>query len=244
MDGSEEAGRISRLCAALGRITASLEPGTVLTEVVEGARALTGAGYAVHVTGEPEETARLVRTTKPHLVLLDLVLPGCDGIELMRETPELSGLPVIFISGYGREETVVRALEAGAADYIVKPFSAAELTARVGAALRSRDGTEPFALGDLAIDYDKRLVTVAGRPVELTATEYELLRALSVNAGRVVTHEALLRRVWSRREDASVQAVRNFVKKLRRKLGDDPAGPAFIHNVRGVGYTMPKPGEG
>ena len=205
--------------------------------------ALTGAGYTVHVTGEPDETARLVRTTKPHLVLLDLVLPGRDGVELMRETPELSGLPVIFISGYGREETVVRALEAGAADYVVKPFSAAELTARVGAALRSREGAEPFVLGDLAIDYNKRLVTVAGRPVELTATEYELLRALSVNAGRVVTHDALLRRVWGRREDAGVQAVRNFVKKLRRKLGDDPARPAFIHNVRGVGYRMPRPDE-
>ena len=108
------------------------------------------------------------------------------------------------------------------------------------------DGLGPFSLAgaERAIDYERRLVSVGGRPVELTATEYELLRALSVNAGRVVTHDALLRRMWSRREDASVQAVRNFVKKLRRKLGDDPAQPTFIHNVRGVGNTMPKHGEG
>ena len=111
--------------------------------------ALTGAGYAALVTGEVEEAERLVWTKRPDLVLLDLMLPGRDGVEFMRETPALSEVPVIFISGYGREETVVRALEAGAADYIVKPFSSAELTARVGAALRSTQGAEPFALGDL-----------------------------------------------------------------------------------------------
>ena len=171
------------------------------------------------------------------------MLPGRDGIEFMRETPELADLPVIFISGYGREETVVRALEAGAADYIVKPFSAAELTARVRAALRRTDEAEPFVLGELAIHYDQRLVSIGGRPVELTATEYELLRVLSLNAGRVTSFDSLLRKVWARREDADVQSVRNFVKKLRRKLGDDPASPAWILNVRGVGYKMPKPGE-
>ncbi|MYA97648.1 MAG: response regulator, partial [Nitrospinae bacterium] len=205
--------------------------------------ALTAAGYAALVTGEADEAARLVRTERPDLVLLDLMLPGRDGVEFMRETPELSDLPVIIISGYGREETIVRALEAGAADYVVKPFSAAELTARVGAALRHREGAEPFALGDLAIDYERREVTVGGRPVELTATEYELLRVLSVNAGRVMSTDALLRRVWARREDATVQEVRNFVKKLRRKLGDEAASPSFIRNVRGVGYKMPAPGE-
>ncbi len=196
------------------------------------------------VTGEVDEAAHLVRTERPHLVLLDLMLPGRDGMEFMRETPKLADMPVIFISGYGREETIVRALEAGAADYIVKPFSAAELTARVGAALRSREGAEPFTLGELAIDYERLEVTIGGSALELTATEYELLRVLSVNAGRVMTTDALLRRVWAQREDAGVQAVRNFVKKLRRKLGDDPVSPSFILNVRGVGYKMPAPGEG
>ena len=203
--------------------------------------ALTAAGYAAQVTGEPDEVANLVRTTKPHLILLDLVLPGTDGIELMRSVPELADLPVVFISGYGRDENIVRALEAGATDYIVKPFSAAELTARVRAALRLREGAAPFVLGELTIDYAHRRATVAGRALELTVTEYELLRALSLNAGRIVTYESLLRLVWRKSPGADVQRVRNFVKKLRRKLGDDAARPVWILNERGVGYRMPRP---
>ena len=203
--------------------------------------ALTAAGYVPHVTGEPGEAVRLLRTVEPHLVLLDLMLPGRDGIELMQDVPELAELPVIFISGYGRDETIARALEAGAADYIVKPFSATELTARIGAALRRRDGAEPFVLGELAIDHAERRVTVAGRVVELTPTEYRLLRVLSLNAGRLTTYESLLRQVWSERGIADVQAVRNFVKKLRGKLGDDSTSPSYIVNVRGLGYRMPGP---
>ena len=204
--------------------------------------ALAAAGYAPHLTGEPGEAARLVRTVQPRLVLLDLMLPGRDGIALMQDLPELAGVPVIFISGYGRDATVARALDAGAADYIVKPFSATELVARVGAALRRHDAAGPFVLGDLAIDHAEHRVTVAGRAVALTPTEYGLLRALSLNAGRVTTYDALLRQVWGDREDADVAAVRNFVKKLRAKLGDDPAAPAWIVNVRGRGYRMPGPG--
>ena len=204
---------------------------------------LTEAGYSPLVTGDHGELAEIVRTEKPVLVLLDLMLPGTDGIELMQTVPELADLPVIFISGYGRDETVARALEAGAADYIVKPFSPTELTARIRAVLRRRAEPEPFVLGDLAIDYDRRRVSVAGRPVELTATEYELLRVLSLNAGRVSTHEALLRQVWTGRTNGDPKAVRAYVKRLRRKLGDDAADPAWIFNVRGVGYRMPRPGE-
>ena len=205
--------------------------------------ALAAAGYAPLVTGEPQEVSRLVRTRKPRLVLLDLMLPGTDGIELMKSVSELADLPVIFISGYGRDETIARALEAGAADYIVKPFSPTELTARVGAALRRRAEPEPFVIGELAIDYTDRRVTVAGRPVELTLTEYELLRVLSLNAGRVTPYDSLLRQVWGDRDTADVQRVRNFAKKLRRKLGDDPARPAWIFNVRGLGYRMARPDE-
>ncbi len=204
---------------------------------------LAGAGYSPVVTGEHHEIGRIVRNEQPALVLLDLVLPGVDGIELMKIRPELSRQPVIFISGYGRDETVARALEAGAADYIVKPFSPTELVARVRAALRRRADPEPFVLGDLAIDYDQRLVTVAGRAVELTQTEYELLRALSLEAGKVVPYETLLYQVWSERRYASWKVVRAFVKQLRAKLGDDAADPTWIFNVRGVGYRMPRPGE-
>ena len=205
--------------------------------------ALTKAGYAALVTGEHEDLARIIRTEKPSLVLLDVLLPGTDGIALMENITELADLPVVYISGYGRDENIARALEAGAADYIVKPFSAAELTARVGAALRRVARPEPFALGELAIHYEARRVTVAGREVELTATEYELLRVLSLNAGRVVTYAALTRRVWSGRATGTDDLVRNFVKKLRAKLGEDAENPTWIFNVRGVGYRMPHPKE-
>ena len=204
--------------------------------------ALAAAGYAPVVTGDPQDVEGLVRTKKPALVLLDLVLPGTDGIALVEGLPALADLPVIFISAYGRDETVARALEAGAADYIVKPFSPTELTARVRAALRRRSGPEPFVLGELSIDYGRRRVSVAGRPVRLTATEYELLRLLSVNAGRVATYDALLRQVWGEKDTGDPEPVRNFVRKLRRKLGDDAAGPRYILNERGVGYRMPEPG--
>ena len=193
--------------------------------------------------GEVVSAFHVIHTEKPRLVLLDLVLPGGDGIELMGRIPELSDLPVIFISAYGRDETVAKALEAGAADYIVKPFSPTELVARVRAALRRHEEPEPFVLGELAIDYDRRRVTVAGAAVDLTPTEYELLRVLSLNAGRVVTYDTLLRRVWSGRGSAEGNLVRIFVRNLRRKLGDDAANPAWIFNQRGVGYRMAEPGE-
>ena len=206
---------------------------------------LAEAGYAPLVTGDPGAVARLIRAEKPRLVLLDLMLPGTDGIELMQSVPELSDLPVIFISGYGRDETIARALEAGAEDYVVKPFSPTELTARIRAALRRRSNPVPFVLGELAIDYDRRRVTVAGRPVTLTPTEYELLRALAQGAGRILTHEDLLRKVWAGRGHGKVKPkiVRAYVKRLRQRLGDDAARPAWIVNERGVGYRMPRPGE-
>ncbi len=144
---------------------------------------------------------------------------------------------------YGRDETVARALEAGAEDYIVKPFSPTEFTARVGVAFRKRLEPGPFVLGNLSIDHARRRVTVGGVPVRLTATEYELLRVLSVNAGHVTTYEALLRRVWGGRGYARPQLVRAFVKKPRTKLGDDSTDPTYIFNERGVGYRMPKPGK-
>ena len=145
---------------------------------------LADAGYAPLVTGDHGGLAQIIRAEKPRLVLLDLMLPGTDGIELMQTVPELADMPVIFISGYGRDETIVRALEAGADDYIVKPFSPTELTARIRAVLRRRSNPVPFVLGKIAIDYDRRRVTVAGRPVTLTATEYELLRVFRrVSAG-------------------------------------------------------------
>ena len=205
--------------------------------------ALAESEYHPLVTGDPQELPGLIRSERPRLVLLDLILPGADGIELMKRVPELADLPVIFISGYGRDETIARALEAGAADYIVKPFSPMELTARVRAALRRQAAPEPYLLGDLAIHYEERRVNVAGQTVQLTATEYELLRVLSFNAGRVATYESLRRQVWGGRHYGDTDLVRTFVKKLRRKLGDNAASPAYIVNERGVGYRMARPGQ-
>ena len=202
------------------------------------------AGYSPLMTGNPAKVSRLIQTKKPRLVLLDLVLPGTDGIELMERLPELADLPVIFISGYGQDETIVRALEAGAADYIVKPFSPTELVARVQAALRRRDQPpEPFRLGDLAIHYEAHQVTFAGHPVRLTAIEYELLRVLSVNAGRVMTYASLLRQVWGLEDHSDYRPVRTLVKTLRRKLGDKARRPNYIFTVRQVGYRMPQPSD-
>ncbi len=204
--------------------------------------ALASEGYVPLVTGDPREVPNLIRTAKPRLVLLDLMLPGTDGIELMERLPEMAGLPVIFISGYGRDETIARALDTGATDYIVKPFSPTELAARVRAALRKQYAPpEPFRLGDLSIDFEQRRVMVAGRAVKLTATEYDLLRVLSVNAGRVTTFDSLLRHVWGDRQSGDVLLLRTYVKKLRRKLGDDAASPTYIFNERQVGYRMPRP---
>ncbi len=206
--------------------------------------ALDRAGWTVLGTSDPAELGSLIEAERPDLVLLDLVLAGTDGIELMQRIPEIAERPVIFISGYGNDETIARALDLGAADYIVKPFSPTELVARIRAALRRWEGPEAFVLGELRVRYEQRRVTVAGRPVELTATEYELLRVLSQNAGRVLSYDRLRRTVWGRSGARNRGEVRTYVKKLRHKLGDDAASPAYILTARGVGYRMPEPESG
>ena len=208
--------------------------------------ALAGAGYAPIVTADPQEAASLVEANDPHLVLLDLMLPGTDGIELMGDILDMADVPVIFLSAYGQEETIARAFENGADDYVVKPFSPTELVARIKAALRKREAPEwaepskPYVFGDLTIDYAERRVTLAGRPVQLTAIEYGLLFELSANAGRVLTYDRLLQRVWGLRRSGDSRRVRTAAKQLRRKLGDDANNPTFILNEPRVGYRMAK----
>ena len=210
--------------------------------------ALTEGGYAPVVTADPEAVGRLIKEERPQLVLLDLMLPGTDGIALMERVPGLAEVPVIFLSGYGRDQVVARALEAGAEDYIVKPFSPTELVARIETVLRRRTPTgppgplEPFSLGELTIDYARRRVTAAGRPAQLTDTEYRLLVELSVNAGATLTYDQLLQRVWGPGRSVSVGQVRTVVKNLRRKLGDDADSPIYVFTDERVGYRMP-PGE-
>ena len=201
------------------------------------------AGYTPILTGEPEEALRLVEEEQPQLVLLDLVLPGVDGIDLMKEMLELTDVPVIFLSAYGREELVAKAFDMGAVDYVVKPFSSTELTARVRAALRRRpafEPSEPYVLGDLTIDYALRRVTLAGSPVQLVAMEYRMLTELSANAGRVLTYEQLLERIWGEKSSGDLRPMRAVVSKLRRKLRDDASQPAYIFTEPHVGYRMPR----
>ena len=206
--------------------------------------ALSGAGYVPVVTADPDAVGRLMEEEKPHLVLLDLMLPGTDGIELMERVPELARVPVIFLSAYGRDQIVARALEAGADDYVVKPFSPTELVARIQAVLRRRTATEwaepsePYALGELTVNYAERRVSLAGRPVQLTDIEYRLLVELTVNAGRVLTHDQLLQRVWGLTNSGGSGPVRTVVKTLRRKLGDEADSPTYIFNEPRIGYRM------
>ena len=211
--------------------------------------ALTRAGYAPIVTGDPEEVSRLMREEAPQLVLLDLVLPGSDGIELMQQVREIADVPVIFLSAYGQDEVIARAFDLGAADYVVKPFSPTELAARIRAALRKRaapelaEPSQPYVRGDLTIDYRQRRVTLAGRAVALTIIEYRMLVELSANAGRPLTHEHLLQRVWGPDKGQDSAPVRNIVRRLRHKLGDDPGHPGYIFAEPSVGYRMEQ-GEG
>ncbi len=171
------------------------------------------------------------------------MLPGMDGIELMKDILNAADVPVIFLSVYGREELIAKAFDTGAADYVVKPFSQTELAARIRAALRRRAAAEPsqpYVLGDLTVDYAARRVTLAGRPVRLTPIEWRVLAALSANAGRVLTYERLLGRVWGEKNDGDVRPMRTILGKLRRKLGDDAADPAYIFTETRVGYRMPE----
>ena len=205
--------------------------------------ALSGAGFSPIVTGDPEEAIRLMEEEGPHLVLVDLMLPGTDGVELMQEMLKTAEVPVIFLSAYGRDEFIAGALDKGAVDYVVKPYSPTELAARVRAALRRRAASEPpepYVHGELTIDYAERRVTLGGRPVPLVAMEYRMLAELSANAGRVVTYEQLLERVWGRKGRGDVRPMRTIVNKLRRKLGEDGDSPVYILTEPRVGYRMPR----
>ena len=206
-----------------------------LVEAAVAARGFSGPTGRCRAHAAGGYGAGSIRTERPELVLLDLMLPGTGGSELKAEVPELSDPPVIFLSGYGRDESIARAFEAGAADYVIRPFSPTELSARVGTALRACAGAAPCVLGALAIDYERRRVTVDGHAVALTATEYEILRILSVNAGRVVTSESLRRQAWDGRARSPPPSACAFVRQLHAKLGDDAARPARIFAGRGVG---------
>ena len=205
------------------------------------------AGYTSITTSDPEDAMHLARTEKPDLVLLSRTLDVAEGVGLIRRVLEVSDIPVIILSDHDEDEFITRAFEAGAEDYIVKPFSPKELAARVRAVLskratmvRTKTG-ESFVLGELAIDYVRTSVSLGGRAVQLTPTEYKLLCEFSMNAGRLLTYDHLLRRVWGIDTPSDTQVVRTFVKNLRHKLGDKARSPTYILTVPATGYRMPGP---
>ncbi len=203
---------------------------------------LSKAGYSPVVTGDPGEVLSLIAETSPHVVLLDLMLPGSDGVELMQDIHAAHDTPVIFLSAYDQDELIAKAFENGAVDYIVKPFSPTELAARVNAALRKKtESPNSFKNGDLVINYAERSIAVAGRHVELTPNEYGLLVELATNLGSALTHEQLLLRVWGSAESGDPRPLRTTVKNLRHKLGDKVGKTRFIVTVPRVGYRMPRP---
>jgi DNA-binding response OmpR family regulator len=210
-------------------------------------RTLDSAGYEAIVTGDPSQVAGLVEVEEPDLILLDLIIPGTSGFDLLRRIREFSNAPVIIVTASEREEDTVQALKMGADDYVIKPFSQTELFARIEAVLRRRVSPDllgeraPFALGELSINLAERRVEVEGRPVSLSATEYKLLYELATNAGRLLTHDQLLNLVWGPEYEGQTGLLRSFVNLLRRKLGDDAKHPRFIFTERGVGYRMPRP---
>ena len=206
------------------------------------------AGFDPFLTGDPEALGSLIAEHRPHLVLLDLVLPESDGMELMERLPELQERPVIFLSAYGGDERVARALELGADDYIVKPFSPTELIARIRTVLRrtaaGQIGPAPptgeYRCAGLVIDYAEQEASLDGRPLTLTYLEQRLLVELSKQAGEVLSHAQLLPRVWGPAHSGRTGAVRTLVKQLRRKLGDEAESPTYIFNVPRLGYRMPE----
>ena len=205
------------------------------------------SGYTPMGTSDPDEAVHLVKAENPHLVLLDFRPSAANGIELMKRVLQAADAPVIVLLDYDESDFIPQILEAGAEEYVFKPLSANRLTARIEASLgqwtppvRARS-EKSFVLGDLAIDYMKHSVTLAGRPVQLTPTEYKLLYELSINAGSVLTYDHLLSRIWSDDYSGDNQVVRTFVKSLRAKLGDKPNNPVYISTLPRVGYRMPKP---
>ena len=219
----------------------------VVDDEVEMQRALrAGLGYHdfdVHAVGNGEDAIREAAAWRPDVILLDLGLPGdLDGFDVLQALRPATRAAVIVVSVMPGEKDKVRALDLGADDYLVKPFGTEELVARIRAVLRRQVDVsmgEPVVhAGDLEIDLARRSVSVGGRAVKLTPTEYELLRYLALHAGKPVTHSTLLRQVWGEYAVGDKYNTRYVVAQIRKKLGDDPANPRYIVNEPGVGYRL------
>jgi two-component system KDP operon response regulator KdpE len=202
---------------------------------------LESADYQVHEAETAAQGLTDAATRRPDVVLLDLGLPDSDGVNVLRRLREWSKVPVIVLSVRDDEEGKVAALDAGADDYVTKPFSSAELLARLRAAQRKTRPEEEisrFKSGDLIVDLTARVVTRAGQEVKLTATEYALLRLFVRHAGRVLTHRQILREIWGPKSEEHRQYLRVYVTHLRQKIERDPAAPELVKTEPGIGYRF------
>jgi two-component system, OmpR family, KDP operon response regulator KdpE len=204
---------------------------------------LRGAGYRVDTAATAKEALAAAAMRPPDAVILDLVLPDGRGTDVARELRGWSAAPILVLSAVGEEAEKIAALDAGADDYVTKPFSPEELLARLRAALRRAvpSGQPLLEVGELRIDLEKRVVTMAGRPVSLTPNEYAVLRLLARNEGKLMTHPAILREVWGPAYGEESNYLHVYVSHLRRKLEPDPARPRYILNEPGVGYRLVNP---
>jgi DNA-binding response OmpR family regulator len=212
------------------------------------AAALERDGFSAAVAGTASAGLESFRSRPPDLVLLDVMLPDGDGRDVLRQIRATSRVPVIMLTARGEEMDRIIGLELGADDYVAKPFSAAELVARIRAVLRrtaapAPTGTSVLEVGEVTVNLDTREVAIDGRPVQLTLKEFELLRMLMEGAGKVVRRTDLMDEVWDPNWYGSMKTLDVHVSSLRKKLGDDPAEPRYIRTVRGVGFRFASPEE-
>lgn len=199
---------------------------------------LRGEGFEPYFVADGNQAFQAFRETKPHLVLLDLMLPGADGVDVCRDIRAESGVPIVMLTAKSDTSDVVGGLESGADDYVVKPFKSKELVARVRARLRRGEEPPPemLRIRDVTIDVAGHTVTRAGEPVALTPLEFDLLVALARKPNRVFTREMLLEQVWGYRDATDTRLVNVHVQRLRAKIERNPERPEIVVTVRGVGY--------
>jgi two-component system KDP operon response regulator KdpE len=205
---------------------------------------LTAQGFQVLTAERGPEALEVIERQRPDLVVLDLIMPGMDGLEVLKRVREKSGVPVIILTAKGTDTDKITGLELGADDYVPKPFNPEELTARVRAVLRrshAREGETAgnrLVCGNIVIDLARRTVQVNEKSVVLSRTEWQLLQQLCANAGRVMLHEDLLTRTWGPEYRDDVQYLRVWISRLRQKLEENPAEPKYIRTVQGIGYIL------
>lgn len=205
---------------------------------------LKARGYMVSTAVNGEEALVGVESDIIDLIILDIMMPKMDGVEVCRRVREWSDVPIIVLSARGDEKDKVKCLELGADDYLTKPFGIAELMARVKTALRHSNGSKAaptqsnFDSGDLEINFAMRRVTVGGQEVTLTPTEYSLLQHLAVNADKVLTHNMILQSVWGSEYSSEKEYLRVFMGRLRKKIEPDPKNPKYLMTIPGVGYHL------